>query len=58
MSKVLRCGDIVPGCAFEAHGGTEDEVMQQAADHARTDHGISEISPELAAAVQGAIREA
>jgi predicted small metal-binding protein len=57
MSKVLRCGEIVPGCDFEAHGETEDEVMHQAAAHAKNDHGIGEITPELAAKVKGAIHE-
>ncbi len=55
MAKVLRCGDLVKGCEFEARG-TEDDVMQQAARHAKEAHGM-EVTPELASAVRGAIRE-
>ena len=42
MAKVLRCGDLMPGCAFEAKGASEGEVLAQAAEHARTAHGIAE----------------
>lgn len=57
MAKVLRCNDLMPGCPFEAHGNSEAEVLAQAADHAKTAHSISEISPEMMAQVRGAIHE-
>ena len=57
MAKVIRCRDVGVDCDFEARGETIDEVMQQCAVHARADHGIAEIPPELAAMVQGAIRD-
>lgn len=57
MSKVLRCGDVVPGCDYVAYGDSESEVLQQAAEHARTAHNVSEISPELADKVRSAIRD-
>lgn len=55
MTKVLRCGDLMPGCDFEARGETEDEILQKAAAHAKNDHGM-EVTPELAEKVRGAIR--
>ena len=55
MSKVLRCGDLVKGCGFEARG-TEDEILQKAGPHAKEAHGM-EVTPELVAAVRGAIRD-
>jgi predicted small metal-binding protein len=57
MSKILRCNDLMPGCSFEARGDSEQEVLAQAAEHAKTAHGLSEISAELAEQVRGAIRE-
>ena len=57
MSKELRCGDVVPGCEFVARGESEHEILQQAAEHARTEHGVNEITPELAEKVRGAIRD-
>lgn len=56
MTKVLRCGDLMPGCDFKATGRTEQEVMQKAAAHAQSAHGIS-VTPELAEKVKGAIKE-
>ena len=56
MAKQLRCRDIGMNCDFEARGNTEDEVLQQAAAHARSAHQITEMPPELAAKVRGAIR--
>ena len=54
--KHLRCRDVGMDCDFEAHGRTDDEVVQQAAAHAARDHGITEITPELATRVRAAIR--
>jgi predicted small metal-binding protein len=55
MAKVLRCGDLVKGCAFEARG-TEEEILRKAAPHAVEAHGM-EVTPDLVAAVKGAMRE-
>jgi len=55
MGKVLRCGDLVNGCDFEARG-TEEEILQRAAPHAKEAHGM-EVTPALAEAVKGAIRD-
>jgi predicted small metal-binding protein len=57
MSKVLRCGDIVGNCDFVAKGESEQEILQQASEHARTSHGIEQITPELAEKVRSAIKD-
>jgi len=36
---------------------TEAELMKKVAEHAKTVHGISKISPELAAKVKAATKE-
>jgi predicted small metal-binding protein len=46
----------VPGCTFTATGATEEELIAQVAAHAARDHGVTEITPELAAQVKAAIR--
>jgi len=57
MAKTLHCADLMPGCDYVARGDSEQDVLQQAAEHARTVHNISEITPELAAQVQSKIRD-
>ena len=56
MEKVLRCGDVIPGCAAEAHAGTEEEVLPQAAEHARQAHGLERIDTTTLDRVRAAIR--
>jgi predicted small metal-binding protein len=55
-SKNLACGDVVPGCTFTATAATEEELLKQVTAHAAHDHGVSEITPELAAKVKAAIK--
>ena len=57
MSKVLKCRDVGVDCDFEACGDTVEEVLQQCSDHAKADHGMDEIPPELVERVRAAIHE-
>jgi len=57
MAKVLHCNDVVPNCEYVARGDSEQEVLQQAAEHARTAHNIADVTPELADEVRSAIRD-
>ncbi|HXG05232.1 MAG TPA: DUF1059 domain-containing protein [Candidatus Binatia bacterium] len=57
MAKQLRCADLMPGCNFVAEGKDTSEVMQKAAEHARRDHGMSTIPPEVVTRAQAAIRD-
>lgn len=57
MSKVLKCRDLGVACDWVGRGQTEDEVLQKAAEHARKDHGMQEIPPDLAAKAKAAIRD-
>lgn len=57
MSKILRCGDVVPGCSFVAEGKDVAEVMAKGADHAKMTHGMATIPPDVAAKVQAAIKD-
>jgi predicted small metal-binding protein len=55
--KVLRCGDLMPGCSFVAEGKDVAEVMAKGTEHAKRDHGMAVIPPDLVAKVQAAIKD-
>jgi predicted small metal-binding protein len=44
-------------CDFECRGATEKEVLDKAAEHGRTAHGMKEIPPDVLAKVRAAIRD-
>ena len=46
MTKVMKCGDLMSGCDFEARGETEAQILQAAAAHAKEAHNL-EATPEL-----------
>jgi predicted small metal-binding protein len=54
--KRVACADIVPGCPFTAQASTEQDLMEKVAAHAAHDHGVAEVTPELAAKVKAAIK--
>jgi predicted small metal-binding protein len=55
--KELFCGSIVPGCDWHGRAETEAELLRKVAEHARTAHGIEDISPNLLASVRSKIVE-
>lgn len=57
MAKELRCGDLMPGCEAVVEGKDEAEVMDRAAEHAKSAHGLEQVPPELAGKVRSAIKE-
>jgi len=57
MAKMLRCRDVGMDCDFVVRAETEEELMRKVAEHAKTVHGMTEISPDLAAKVKTAIKE-
>jgi predicted small metal-binding protein len=56
MKKHIACGDVVPGCSFTASAANEEELMKKVVAHATHAHGVTEVTPELAAKVQAAIK--
>ncbi len=55
--KAFVCGALVPGCdaAFEAD--TEEELLDQIAAHARDEHGMHEVPPEILDTIRATITE-
>jgi predicted small metal-binding protein len=56
MKKRLGCREVGVDCDFVACGRTEEEVLQKAAEHAKTGHNMSEIPKEMFDKVRSAIR--
>jgi predicted small metal-binding protein len=58
MAKQLNCADVGFDCGAQINADTEDEVMAQAAEHAKSVHGMSETDlQEHEGAIRGAIRD-
>jgi predicted small metal-binding protein len=57
MEKRIACSDIMPGCTFSATAATEEELLKKVRAHASQVHGITDLTPELAAKVKSAIRD-
>jgi predicted small metal-binding protein len=56
-AKIMKCSSTRLACDFVARGDSEEQVMAQAAEHARKDPGMQTIPPEVAAKVKAAIRK-
>jgi predicted small metal-binding protein len=54
-TKYIACAQIVPDCPFTASAATEEELLKKVVAHAAHDHGITDVTPELAAKVKAAI---
>jgi predicted small metal-binding protein len=53
MSKHIAC--VVEGCSWTGDAPSEPELIEKVKAHGATDHGVTEIGPELAARVKAAI---
>jgi predicted small metal-binding protein len=58
MGKIVDCAKVDPktGCSHVVRGDTEDELMKNAAEHAK-EHGIVEVTPELMERVRANIQD-
>jgi predicted small metal-binding protein len=56
MGKHIACGDVVDGCGFTAEAATETELLDKVKTHAAEDHGVEQVTPELAAKLKAAIQ--
>jgi predicted small metal-binding protein len=55
--KSITCRDVGVDCDYAATGETVEEVLQKCGEHARSEHGMTEIPAELADKVKAAIRD-
>ena len=57
VTKEIRCGEFVAGCAHVSRGETEAELMRAFREHARDAHGMTEIDEVVRAGLFRAIQE-
>jgi predicted small metal-binding protein len=50
--KTFACGDVIPGCGATFSAPDEGGIFTQAAGHAASEHGVTDFTPELVAAVR------
>lgn len=56
--KQFACGDVVPGCDATFAASEDAAILDLVAAHARADHGLTEIGPELVDQILVSIRAA
>ena len=54
--KTLHCSDLGFDCEAVVKAGTEEEVLQIAAEHAKEVHGVN-VTPEMAEQFKTKIKE-
>ena len=57
MDKTIRCRDLGVDCDYTVCARTEEEVLEQAADHARSVHETKGFSDELYKKMKNAIQD-
>ena len=55
MGKMLRCSDVGVECDFVIHGETEQDILAQAAEHAKGCHQGTQLTPALQQKLRAAI---
>ncbi|MFP5322109.1 MAG: DUF1059 domain-containing protein [Acidimicrobiia bacterium] len=56
--RKFECGTVVDGCDGVVTGQTDDEVLQAAAAHAESAHGMSELPDDVVGRVRAGITDA
>lgn len=56
MPKVVRCGDVMPGCTALMEGRDDAEVIRKVMEHAKSAHGMAAVPPDVADKVRAAIK--
>lgn len=55
--KKIACGDLVPGCGYEARANTEAQLLEKVSSHVRSAHPEIELTPRMVEAVKAKVRE-
>lgn len=56
MTKHIACNDVVAGCSFAVSAPNEAELLEKVTAHAAQEHGVEEVTPELASKLKAAIQ--
>ena len=57
MAKVIHCREVGFDCDGVIRAETEEEALKMAAEHAKTVHGLKEVTPEVVKKVKAVMRE-
>jgi predicted small metal-binding protein len=55
--KQFRCDDVVPGCQWVTRNDDEQQLFQEISVHARDEHGMDEVPPEVVDQIRGVITD-
>jgi predicted small metal-binding protein len=55
--KEFKCGDLVPGCDFVIEGESDDQILEEVAVHAREEHGMDEVPPEVQDTIRASLAQ-
>ena len=56
MEKVIHCKDVGFDCEGVVRADSDQEVMQLAAEHAKSVHSVTELTSEMVEKVRSVIR--
>lgn len=57
MEKVIRCRDVGFDCDGVIKAKTEEEALKLAAEHARKEFGLQEVTPEVVEKIKSVMTE-
>lgn len=57
MAKVIHCKDVGFDCEGVVRADSEEQVLRLAAEHAKSAHGVSELTDEMVEKVKAVIRD-
>ena len=57
MKKVIRCRDVGFDCNGIIKAATETEALALAAEHAKTVHGVKDITPEIVQKIKSVMKD-
>ncbi|HET8950217.1 MAG TPA: DUF1059 domain-containing protein [Solirubrobacteraceae bacterium] len=55
--KEFRCGVLVPGCYATFQGESDDEILRKVFVHAREEHGMDQVPPEVVDEIRAEISD-
>ncbi len=55
--KQFRCGDVVPGCGTVFVAESDREILEHVEEHARDEHGMDTVPPEVRGTIVSLISE-
>ncbi len=57
MTKVVHCRDVGFDCDGVVRAETEEAALAQVAEHAKSAHGMEEVTPDVVEKVKSVMRE-